>query len=65
MKKHCKCKIPDYSLPNYICNKCHKKVKFIKTRKTWGRNPETQIKRSKKLYNRTKIKDLLRKKLEG
>ena len=61
MSKWCKCKMPALAgmLVNgqNFCLHCNKPIKPIKPRRTWTRNPKTQIRPNKKRYNRRKEKD--------
>jgi hypothetical protein len=38
-------------------------MKALKTRKTWGFNPVTRVVKSKKVYNRNREKENLRKEI--
>ena len=46
------------------CSLCGKPFKKIKIRKKWHRKPQTQIKKSKKIYNRKKAKKEIKKRLK-
>jgi len=72
MTQYCKCKVPipqkqisheiGISLSKLLaCKKCLKLIKLLKVRKTWKRKPQTQIKKSDKIYNRKKAKHKLKK----
>jgi len=46
------------------CSFCDKPFKRIVFRRTWKRKPQTQIKKSDKIYNRKKAKRKLKKRLK-
>lgn len=46
------------------CSICRRPFKKIAVRKKWHRKPQTQIKKSDKLYNRKKAKQKLKKELK-
>ena len=54
---------------HYRCLRCNRVFaitnKPIKIRKIWNRNPQTQIKKSNKIYNRRKAKRKFKKRLKG
>lgn len=57
--KYCKCKKAHFDTKNgrLFCKKCRRYLK-IKARKTWKRNPKTQIKKSDKKYKRNRDKKI-------
>ena len=66
MPKYCKCQMPIMDEITRRCMICHKIVKssVLKVRKWWQRKPQTQIKKSDKIYNRKKAKRKLRKRIK-
>ena len=68
MKRYCKCKVPKIGLSTNgeimqpFCERCRRPIK-LKIRRTWKRKPQTQIKKSDKLYNRKKAKRKLKKRI--
>lgn len=69
MFRICKCKVPlpikvDEKYYGVWCQRCGKKIKEIRPRKTWNINPASKVKQSDKIYKRNRDKKIRKEDIE-